>query len=65
MKSKIIFLTMLSLMLLMGTTKNAGAQKYQKIKTVEYFQLRDAAIENTNEVEWKQIVKTLNSIVKS
>jgi hypothetical protein len=33
--------------------------------TVEYFQLRDAAIENTNENEWKEIIKTISSIVKS
>jgi hypothetical protein len=33
--------------------------------TVEYFQLRDAAIENSNDDEWEKIIKTLNNIVKS
>ncbi len=33
--------------------------------TIEYFQLRDAAIKNTSQDEWKSIVKAIMSIVKS
>lgn len=33
--------------------------------TIEYFSLRDAAIKHTTDDEWKAIVKTLNSIIKS
>ena len=33
--------------------------------TIEYFQLRDATIKNTNEEEWKVIYKTITGIIKS
>ena len=33
--------------------------------TKEYFNIREVALQNTNEKEWKAIIKSLNSLVKS
>lgn len=33
--------------------------------TKEYFKIREVALENTNEKEWKTIIKAFHSFVKS